>query len=138
MQPLIKKVISDLVGGAFCSLIGFLFFIWIEAGYSLEYNDGHHAVFTGLVSLPIGSIIGIFLVEKLLFKFQGINIMGLIIGSAMSCCLGGVISIILLKTSVLLIVVVPMIYAFFSIAGFHYKKTLILLSNIFLKSEVPL
>lgn len=142
MQSLIKKIISDFIGGIVFSLIVFLFFIWIEAGYSFKNVDGHHAVFYGLVTLPIGSIVGIFLIEKLFLKFQGFNIIGLIIGSALSCCLGGIISMVILKNccfeGVAFSLIFPLIYTFISIAGFHYKKTIILLSKIFLKSDVPL
>jgi hypothetical protein len=124
-KRVIRKLTSEFIVGTIFSLIGFISGALIHYLLTKPFNYNYHGgVFSGLfLGMPVGSLVGILLIEKCFNKVQGYNISGLLFGFLLSSLLGGFISVVLLDTyGSKKYFLIPFIITSFSMIGFHYKE----------------
>jgi len=120
------KIILEFLIGCFLSIVGFVcfFVLFFLFEYYLDveiFFGGDKAnVFCGLfLGIPIGVLVGISLVDKLVFPSQGYNIYGIVAALILSQ-LGVILGIWLLDTiGGKAIFLIPFIVTCFSIIGYN-------------------
>jgi hypothetical protein len=120
-----KKIFLEFLVGLIVSLVGFGSFAVLLQIPGISklgvYLGGDKAsVFVGLfLGLPIGAILGIFLLDKIAFKAQGCNTIGIGIGAALSFVLGGFGTLLLMsKLGGPAAFVAPLLYVLLALIGY--------------------
>ena len=121
MKRLIYKFLSAL---AFSLLLS-VFFYWVSHYLSNTINlkniggDKSGIFFVVFLGLPLGSSLGLFLIDRVLYRIRGWNIIGLCIGLILSIA-GAFLGIFLLSALGLIAVfVVPIIIIISSMIGYQ-------------------
>ena len=91
-----RRILLDFVSSLILSAIGFLLIGYIYQALDLRYDIGFggdkgNALIGLFLGLPCGAILGILVVEKLLYKTKGWNVWGIFLAvllSFISNCLG--------------------------------------------------
>jgi hypothetical protein len=120
-----KKVTLEFLAGLVVSAIGFGFFdalLQIPVLSRLQtYLGGDKAsVFAGLfLGFPIGGILGILLLDKIVFKTVGYNSLGIVTGLALSLIFGGIGTVALLsKLGGSTFFIAPFLYVLLALIGY--------------------
>ncbi len=120
-----KKMLCELLAGLVAGVVGFGFFwalLQIPGLSNLEmYLGGDKAgVFTGLfLGIPIGGVLGIFLIDTVVFKAQDYNLMGIAVGLALSFILGGVGTVLLMsKLGGQALFIAPFLFVILALIGY--------------------
>jgi hypothetical protein len=122
---IMRRIFLDFILGLISSIGGFLMFIGIYNFLEILRIDLHFGgdkgkVFWGLFfGLTIGSISGILLAEKLIYKEKGWNIWGILLAIFLSL-IGNYISVIILdKIGGGFVFFVPLFIVMVSLIGYH-------------------
>lgn len=126
MQISVKKFVLEFLGalllataGSFCSVL----FSDVISALKLNINLGGDKanVFSVLfIGMPIGSLLGILLVDRIFFKYQGYNLIGLCIGFVLCAFVGGVGSVMLLdEIGGSAVFFIPPLIIFLSFVGYY-------------------
>lgn len=120
-----KKMLCELLAGLVTAVVGFGFFwalLRIPGLSRLDmYLGGDKAsVFTGLfLGIPMGGVLGIFLVDKVVFKAQDYNMIGIAGGLALSFILGGLGTVLLMgKLGGQAVFIAPFLYVILALIGY--------------------
>jgi Co/Zn/Cd efflux system component len=115
-----KRIFFDYFSGLILSGIGFFVFVGIYNGLNITYGGDKGKVLFGLFfGLPLGTIIGIVLTEKLIYKIQSWNISGIIVAALLSVIANYFGLIMLDKMGSGTIVIVPLFVAVICLFGYH-------------------
>jgi hypothetical protein len=121
----IKKLALEFLAGLIVSAIGFGFFaallqIPVLSGLETYLGGDKASVFAGLfLGFPIGGILGIFLLDKIVFKTGGYNSVGIATGLAFSLVLGGIGTVPLLsKIGESTVFIAPFLYVLLALIGY--------------------
>jgi hypothetical protein len=113
-------------GGFFTSFYSFdKFILW---RLNLESHFQTCAFLAAFLGIPIGSVLGISLADKLFFKSRGFNVSGIVVGLLL-CVLAVALATWLLRgrTGNIGMVSIPFIASFFSLVGYNFPQLLRLL-----------
>ena len=120
-----RRIFLDFILGLISSIAGFLIFVGIYnlveiLRIDLHFGGDKGKVFGGLFfGLTFGSICGILLAEKLIYKEQGWNISGIILAIFLSL-IGNYISVIILdKIGGGFVFFIPFFIVMVSLIGYH-------------------
>jgi hypothetical protein len=120
-----KKIVFEYLAGLVVSGLGFGFLTMLPRIPGLSwleiYLGGDKAgVFTGLfLGVPIGGVLGIFLLGKVVFKAQDYNIMGIAVGLALSFIFGGLGTVLLIsKLGGQALFIAPFLYVILALIGY--------------------
>lgn len=85
MRPKIKRAILELGAGIICSFVGCFgmvegYELLLSIGVQVDFGGCRSSVFLGLLGSTIGSLAGVLVVNKAVFKMPGWNVQGLIVG----------------------------------------------------------
>ncbi len=88
---MIRKITIEFITGCICSPIGFICFgilhdlLYTKCGIESFFGGDKAGGFSGIfLGVPIAALIGISLVDKLVFKLKGYNVLGLVVGFILS------------------------------------------------------
>jgi hypothetical protein len=123
-----KKIILEFIVGCVLSLVsaicfGMLYFLPSEVvGIEIFFGgDKAGPFFVLFLGVPIGAFVGISLVDKLMFKSRGYNILGLTLGFIL-CQLGILFGVFLMDLiGGTAVVFIPFIAVFLSLVGYNIK-----------------
>jgi hypothetical protein len=122
----IKQIIIEYVTGLITSIIGFFVFSMLfnlpwASKLGSSFGGDKTSLFAGLLlGLPIGSLVGIFFIDKFLFKIHGHNLWGVALGFLLSFILGGISGVFLLdKIGNFGVFVIPLLICFLSLLGYY-------------------
>ena len=118
MQINIKKIVSEFIAAFVLSLIGYL---PIAAVSFWLFKIDHVGII--LLALffgyPLGSILGILLIDKIFFKAKGWNIIGIIISVVLSFA-GAYLGLVMLdKIGSEVFIFVPLLITFLCLIGYN-------------------
>jgi hypothetical protein len=120
-----KKMFCELCAGLIAAVVGFgLFWALLRIPWLSRldiYLGGDKAsVFIGLfLGIPVGGVLGIFVLDKVVFKAQGYNLMGIAVGLALSLILGGIGTALLMsKFGGQAVFVAPLVFVIFALIGY--------------------
>jgi hypothetical protein len=123
-----RRILLDFVSSLIFSVVGFLVFACIynalESRLDIDFAGDKGKVFFGLFfGLPFGSILGILLIEKLIYKAQGWNILGIVLAALLSV-VGNYLGIIMLdKIGGSVVILIPLLVV--SVCVFGYSIVLL-------------
>jgi hypothetical protein len=122
---IMRRIFLDFILGLISSIAGFLIFVGIYnlleiLRIDLHFGGDKGKVFWGLFfGLTFGSISGILLAEKLIYKEQGWNISGIILAIFLSL-IGNYISVIILdKIGGGFVIFIPFFIVMVSLIGYY-------------------
>lgn len=108
----------SIIGGILFYLIGFLM-MFLELGINLG-GDKMPVLLVLFLGIPLGSLLGILLVDRIAFGYEGYNSIGLGIGFVLCLLAGGIGSVMLLdqmgKSAAF---VVPLLIIFLAFVGYY-------------------
>jgi glycerol uptake facilitator-like aquaporin len=124
MQLIYKRIILQLIGAIIASFILIAFYLLIERVVDtsrFDFGGDKSGIFIAIFAiLPIGSLAGIYLVDRQFFSFQGYNLVGIVIGFILSFLVGGITSVLLLdKLGFFAAFLVPFIIVGLSLLGYY-------------------
>jgi hypothetical protein len=120
-----KKVGIEFISSLFFSIIGFLLFSGVytvleAAKVNINFGgDKGKAIFGLFFGLSIGGTFGVFLIEKVIYKTPGWNILGIFL-SILFCTIGCYLGMILLdKLGSIFVLFFPLIAATMCVLGYN-------------------
>jgi hypothetical protein len=120
-----KNVTLEFLAGLIVSAVGFGFFdallqIPVLSGLETYLGGDKASVFAGLfLGFPIGGILGILLLNKIVFKTAGYNSIGIVTGLVLSLILGGIGTLALLsKLGGPTVFIAPFLYVLLALIGY--------------------
>ncbi len=126
MQITIKRILAELLGAigfSVCLSIGIYYLSkWLEAIKPTLNLGGDKAGIFGVIfiGMPIGFLLGILLVDKIIFKFEGYNCFGIAVGFILAFLFGGIASVFLLdEIGKYAVLVIPLIILALSFVGYY-------------------
>ncbi len=126
MQPGIKKLLFEFIGAILTSCVlsaGFLFLAKLIDILKLDINLGGDkaSVFAVIFfGIPIGCLLGILVVDKIIFKYQGYNLLGISLGFVLCFLIGGIGSVLLIdKIGRSAVFFIPLIIIALSFIGYY-------------------
>jgi hypothetical protein len=120
-----KRIFLDFLSGLILSIIGFLMFAGVYSALELlkidiSYGGDKGKVLFGLfVGLPLGSILGIVLTEKFVYKAQGWNIWGIILAALLSVISNYLGIVMLDKIGGGFVIIIPLFAVVMCLFGYH-------------------
>ena len=112
--------------GVLFSVLGGFCFYWFHTilmivGIEVDFGGDKSNVFVALFfGMPLGSILGFLLVDRLVYEIQKYNILGIIVGLAASMILGGIGSILFLDAiGGKAIILIPFMIVCISLVGYQ-------------------
>jgi hypothetical protein len=122
---IMRRIFLDFFSGLILSIIGFLMFAGLYSAFELlriniNYGGDKGKVLFGLFfGLPLGSILGIVLTEKLVYKAQGWNILGIILAALLSV-IGNYLGIIMLdRIGGWVFILIPLLVVSICVFGYN-------------------
>lgn len=124
MQLIHKRLIYQIIGAFIALLALTACFILLDKAVNapdLDFGGDKSSVFIVIfVILPIGSLAGIHLIDRLFFSFQGYNFAGIALGFILSILLGGIGGVLLLdKIGLFAVFFLPLIIVGLSLLGYY-------------------
>jgi hypothetical protein len=123
---IVKKIFLEFCAGLILSVMGFLLFAVIYNALEILkvninfWGDKGKVLFGLFFGLPLGSILGILLSEKLIYKTQGWNIPGIVLAVLLSV-LSNYLGIIMLeKVGGGFVIFVPLLVVVICLLGYNF------------------
>lgn len=121
-----RKIILQFIGALSLSIIaGILFYVIgflmmvLELGINLG-GDKMPVLLVLFLGIPLGSLLGILLVDRMAFGYEGYNLVGLGIGFVLCLLVGGIGSVMLLdQMGQSAVLIVPLLIVCLSFVGYY-------------------